>query len=166
MDGISFGGALSFAQFERIQRGLLPWWMRTWIVVPFVVYAFAFNGRSIADIVDQPIVTMLCLALAMGVLLLIWGLLRFSRRRAWKRAVALNGSVAGSAGAEGISWNTELTQTRFPWTKVTKLRKCPDLVLLFYAPRCALYFPREFFASEEAWHAFGALAAAQLARAD
>jgi hypothetical protein len=28
------------------------------------------------------------------------------------------------------------------------------MVLLHYAPRCALYFPREFFADEAAWDAF------------
>jgi hypothetical protein len=162
--GLPFGGTLSFAQFDRIQQVLLPWWMRKWVVIPFVLYASIFGDREWQVVFGNPVVWMAGLFVGAVILLVMWGLVRFARRRAWKQVVALNGAISGSAGVEGIDWNTALTQARFPWTKFIKLRKRSDLVLLYYLPRCALYFPRAFFGSEEAWTAFGALADAQLAR--
>jgi hypothetical protein len=34
--------------------------------------------------------------------------------------------------------------------------------LLYYSPRCALYFPREFFGSDVQWTAFRALVDSKL----
>lgn len=165
--GLCFGGTLSFAQFDRIQQVLLPWWMRKWVVIPFVMYATVFGDREWQVVFDDPVVWMAGLFVGTVILLVMWGLVRFTRRRTWKRVVALNGAISGSAGPDGIDWNTELTQARMPWTKFIKLRKRPDLLLLYYMPGCALYFPRAFFGSDEAWAAFCALAEAQpaLARA-
>lgn len=164
--GPAFGGTLSFAQFDRIQQVLLPWWMRKWVVIPFVLYASIFGDRGWATVLSNPVMQVVGLCVGTTILLLMWGLVRFARRRVWKRVVALNGAISGSAGADGVEWNTALTQARFPWAKFIKLRKRPDLLLLYYMPRCALYFPRAFFGSEEAWRTFCALASAQLARAD
>jgi hypothetical protein len=161
---VCFGGTLSFAQFDRIQQVLLPWWMRKWVVIPFVLYASIFNDREWAVVLSDPVVPIAGLFVAAVILLLMSGLIRFVRRRAWKQVVALNGAISGSLAADGIHWNTELTRACFPWTKFIKLRKRPDLLLLYYMPRCALYFPRAFFDSEEAWQTFGVLAAAHLAR--
>ena len=54
--GLSFGGTLSFAQFDRIQQVLLPWWMRKWVVIPFVMYATVFGDREWQVVFDDPVV--------------------------------------------------------------------------------------------------------------
>jgi hypothetical protein len=162
--GIPFGGPLSLSAYDRLQKAMLPLWMRKWVVVPFILYCFVVNGRSLDDLVNMPVVTMLCLALAMAVLLLTWGGVRFYRRRGWKQAVGLIGQIVGSADEEGVCWNTAHSKSRFPWAKFTKLRKRPDILLLYVTPRAVLYFPHEFFGSDEDFAAFAALATQKLAR--
>jgi hypothetical protein len=153
---IPFGGALTFRRFDGLQKAMLPWWLRAYVTVPCVIYLFVFN---------EPDVTFMNILLALAVLLLLWGMTHFGRRRAWKQVVGLQGDIAGGVGEDGVRWDTNISKASFPWTKFIKLRERPGMLLLYYAPRCALYFPRDFFGSEEHWTAFRALAARKLAPA-
>jgi hypothetical protein len=163
---IAFGGALSFRRFASVQKALLPWWMRAYVVVPCVVYLLVINGHEWRDMAINPFGTLIDLFWAVAVLMLGWGIVHVGRRRAWKQVVRLHGDITGSADREAVRWKTSLSEATFAWEKFIKLRRRPDMLLLYYSPRCALYFPREFFGSEEAWTAFGALAAGKLTPAN
>jgi hypothetical protein len=69
----------------------------------------------------------------------------------------LHGAVTGYACAEHIVWRTQFADSAYQWQKFIRVRSSPDLILLYYSARCALYFPREFFSSDDQWAAFRAL---------
>jgi len=51
-----------------------------------------------------------------------------------------------------------MTTAKFPWSKLVKIRRHPEMLLVFYSANCAFYIPRHFFATEAAWNQANALA--------
>lgn len=84
----------------------------------------------------------------------IWAATFYLHTRAWKAQDALHGEITGTVGEQGIAWSTATTSSQFPWEKILKSKQLPDMTLAFYTPRCAFYFPRDFFASDEDWRQF------------
>jgi hypothetical protein len=156
--GVSFSGSLSHARFVGIQRAMTPWWGRlymTWFML--CILQLYFNERDFLDLLGDP-GELLSVAIfsTVGVAFL-WILTRFVWRRAWRKSMALHGEMTGAANAEHILLRTQFANSTYQWNKFIRARSAPDLLLLHYSARCALYFPREFFASDEDWSAFRAL---------
>ena len=147
---IAFAGTVTRREFERIQSRLLPTWARWYVLYPaaaVVFFAVTLPGARLSELVGDLVF----------VALFPIGMTMFTRRvraRAWKEAVRLNGRVHGAITPEGIEWNTERTASRFEWARIERVTRAADLVLAFYAPRCAFFFPRSFFASTAEWTAF------------
>lgn len=161
-DEIKFRGLATFRQFTAIQNALLPWWARWYVaVVNVLILYFAFADDPMARI-SSPIGIVATLIAIAFMAIAVWGMVEFSRRRAWRSLSKLNGPVSGRVFEGGIDWNTELSATQLPWKKFTRVRELPDLILVHYSPRCALYFPKNFFASDERWDKFRSLLAARL----
>nr|WP_267877712.1 YcxB family protein [Duganella guangzhouensis] len=75
------------------------------------------------------------------------------RARQWRQLQASDQhQITGNISEQGLEWNTPMTSTRLPWQKIIKVRQHPDMLLLFYSANCALYLPKSFFASEQAWN--------------
>jgi hypothetical protein len=156
--GVPFTGSLSYPRFVDVQRALTPRWASpvvTWFSL--LVLYFIFSDPYFLDTLGDP-VELLSAAIfcAVGVLIL-HGLTRFIWRRNWRKSMLVHGDVTGCVSAEHIAWRTELADSTLQWNKFIRARSAPDLLLLFYSSRCALYFPREFFGSDEDWAAFRAL---------
>jgi hypothetical protein len=148
---IAFAGTVTRQEFERVQAMLLPGWARWYVIYPAaaaVMLAFSLPDARLSELVVD---------FAAFFVLFPIGMALFTRRvrtRAWKQAVRLGGRVHGVVTPEGIEWNTERTATRYEWAKIERVARTPGLTLAFYAPRCAFFFPRSFFASEAEWTAF------------
>ena len=149
---VAFTGTLTRAEFDRVQLHLLPPWARWYVCYPmFAVVVFFVSPTR-----DLPIDPWLkVLFAAIPVIGLDW-LMRKSRTKAWNQLMQLGGRVSGSISAEGIEWRTAMLTTRFDWSKVVRVAHADGLTLAFYTPRCAFYFPRSFFESDQVWAAFNA----------
>jgi hypothetical protein len=161
--GVPFSGALSHVRFVAIQRAMTPWWGRlymTWLTL--CALQFYFSDRDFLDTLGDPVEALSTAILSTAGVLFLWVLTRFVWRRAWRKSMALHGGVTGRADAEHIQWRTQFANSEYQWNKFIRARSGPDLLLLHYSARCALYFPREFFASDEDWAAFRALVDSKL----
>lgn len=78
---------------------------------------------------------------------------------AWRRSKLIQGRLHGSVSDDGIEWKGTYGQSHFPWAVPIKVRTARDYVLIYLAPQQALFFPREFFASDAAWAEFQELVA-------
>lgn len=149
---LTFGGKVTKEQFSLIQRLLLPWWgtMRMTTIV-FVTGALVFAlGDHI--VTGTPLFDALFILVWVAVLLLyVWGLITFSRSRQWRLIKTTHHDVTGTIGEGGLEWNTSISASALPWSKIVKVRRHPEMLLLFYHAKCAFYIPRNFFASEMAW---------------
>jgi hypothetical protein len=161
--GVPFSGTLSHARFVEIQRALTPWWGRLYMTW-FILFALDlyFSERGILDNLGDPAEVLTAAIFSSAGILFLWGLTRFIWRRSWRKTLTLHGDVTGRAGAEYIEWRTQLADSAYHWQKFTRARSAPHLLLLYYSPRCALYFPREFFDSDDQWAAFRALVDSKL----
>jgi hypothetical protein len=149
---VSFTGALTFQRFVAVQKALLPRWSHPLVTgACFVWILGTWSGTSSWY---EPATLAVNVPIAAAIVSIVWGATRFTYRRHWRRMTALHGALAGTVGATGIRWKTGIGESFFPWEKIVRAREIGDMVLLHYAPRCALYFPREFFADEAAWEAF------------
>jgi hypothetical protein len=161
--GVPFSGSLSHARFVEIQRALTPWWGRlymTWLVLLFC-QAY-FGGRGFLETLSDPEDVITYAIVSTAGIAFLWVLTRVVWRRAWQKGQQLHGAVAGNANSEGILWSTEVANSQYHWQKFIRARSTPNLLLLHYSARCALYFPREFFASDDQWAAFRALVDSRL----
>ena len=161
---IAFGGDISEAQFRQVQALLLGVWSRWYVLLVACLAMFITVGTGwdvvLADprrIADELLPTALLLPVAM----LVW---RYGMRRNWQRWVQLQGRISGELGHDGLRWQTSINQAQLGWDKLIGHRCGPDLLLLYYAPRCAFFLPRSFFADEAQWQAALALAAERSAR--
>jgi hypothetical protein len=149
---VPFGGALTFPRFVAVQKALLPRWAHPLVTGACVVWILgASNGTGAWY---APAVLAANVLIAAVLVFLVWGATRFTYRRQWRRLIELQGTLAGTVDATGVRWKTGIGELNFPWEKIVKARELGEMVLLHYTPRCALYFPREFFADEAAWDAF------------
>ncbi|MDC6169708.1 YcxB family protein [Paucibacter sp. XJ19-41] len=149
----SFSGTIDARQFSRVQSALLPVWSRWYVFAPTCLLAFLALGIGWGEAFANPVRAIPDLVWGLGVfvacLLLTW----YGRRRAWQNYVRLHGSISGQVSQQGIEWKTEASNTVLPWEKLLGFRMSSDLVLVFYAPRCAFFLPRSFFASTQEWTA-------------
>jgi hypothetical protein len=159
---IAFRGELTQRDFHRVQRSLLPLWARAYVFVPACVVLFISIGVGWQKVFAQPFAALPDMLFAFLVFLASAAILHFGGRKQWQANARLHGQVNGQLTSEGLEWNTSTTKGTFPWSKLTHFSESTDLVLVFYAPRCAFYFPKTFFATEDAWHAFKELLAAHL----
>lgn len=148
---VSFTGNLDESQFNRVQMALLPIWMRWYVFVPSCVICFVQLGAGWENVFQKPLSAMPDILISLSVLAVCAVIIKLGRRRAWKNYRQLHGSVSGQLGTNGLEWKTEATTTSLPWAKTTGHRVSRDLALLYYAPRCAFFLPREFFANEQDW---------------
>jgi hypothetical protein len=162
--GVPFSGSLSQARFVEVQRALTPWWgslYMTWLILFFCqVY---FGGRGFLETLGDLEDVMTYAIFSTALVAFLWVLTRILWRRAWRKSQRLHGALTGNANGEGIVWRTQLADSQFHWQKFIRVRSTPDLLLLHYSGRCALYFPREFFAGNDQWAAFRALVDTKLA---
>ena len=161
--GVPFSGPLSYVRFVEIQRALTPWWSRlyvTWFLLFFL--QLYFSDRGVLDTLGDPAELMSFAIISTAGIVFLWALTRFVWRRSWRSALRLHGDVSGHAGEAAILWRTQFANSEYQWQKFIRARSGPLLVLLYYSPRCALYFPREFFGSDVQWTAFRSLVDSKL----
>jgi hypothetical protein len=151
---VSFAGTLKESQFDRVQKALLPIWMRWYVFVPSVLICFVQIGAGWEHVWQEPLRAVPDLLWSLPVLAACAVIIKIGRRRAWKNYQRFHGAVSGHLGSDGLEWKTEATTTSLPWVKTTGHRVSRDLALLYYAPRCAFFFPREFFLSDQDWSLF------------
>jgi len=155
---VPFGGTLTFKRFLAVQKALRSRWAHPLVTVACVVWLLSLWNEGVVS--SGPGMPALLATLTIDGLLAciiglaVWAALRLMYRLHWRRLIRLHGAVSGSVAADGIGWNTAVADSRYGWDRIVKAREADGLVLLHYAPRCALYFPREFFANEAAWEAF------------
>lgn len=161
---ILFRGTVTSKQFSSIQQALLPWWARAYVVAPCIVYVFIFAGKNLQTMLANPIEIIANLLTASFVLLVSWAMIAYGRKRAWRMNNEVHGEISGSLSDAGVEWNTAFTSTNYPWAKLIKMRESPQMILLFYSARCAFYFPRHFFSTEDEWQAARSMFAVALTR--
>lgn len=152
----AFAGTLTLEEFGRVQRAILPKWVRWYVTLPLLAIA-TFLGMGAATNVASLVLDLVILGLVVGSLQVV---IRRAAVRQWKQTVQLVGRVHGRITHEGIEWNTDRSTSRYEWARIVEVKQVDDLTLAFYAPRCAFYFPRSFFDSDARWTAFNAAIAA------
>jgi hypothetical protein len=157
-----FGGTITREQFSLVQRLLLPWWgsMRFTALCIVIVAPLLNAGLGILNGISlEEFIFSMMWALAM--IVFVWALVKFSLRRQWTMIQTTQPQITGNLNVNGLEWNTPMT-TKFPWSKLVKIRQHPEMLLIFYSPKCAFYMPKQFFATESAWNEANAFALRQL----
>ncbi len=154
---ISFAGSLQESRFTQVQQALLPFWMRWYVFVPSLVICFVQIGAGWENVWSEPLRVVPDLLWSVPVLAVCAVIVRLGRRRSWRNYQQLHGAVSGQVGDSGLDWRTETSTTSLPWAKIIGHRLTRDLALLYYAPRCAFFLPREFFATEQDWRSLHVL---------
>jgi len=149
-----FRGQTSWPQFRQVQSALLPWWARPYVTAAAMTYLMVSLGVGWSAALSSPAEAVWDLLFAGFTVIAIWAGTFYLHSRAWKAHNALHGDITGTVGEKGIEWSTAITSSSFPWEKILKFKQLPDMTLAFYSSRCALYFPRSFFSSEEDWRHF------------
>jgi hypothetical protein len=160
--GVHFGGTVTCKRFNEVQQALLPWWSRPYVIFPALVFLLIGVDRSWSQIVGDPVATLVSVVWAVLLMLALRVMTAIGWRRSWRKIVELHGRVSGVVSDSEVRWVTGIGSATLSWNQILKARERPGVVLLFYSPRCALYFPREFFETEGEWSAFRALVAAKL----
>lgn len=115
------------------------------------VLVFVALGTGWAEAVAQPSQAVPDLLWGLAVFVACTLIVRYGRKRAWQNYIRLHGAVSGRVSEQGIEWKTESSTTSLAWEKLLGFRVVNDLALVFYAPRCAFFLPRDFFANEQEW---------------
>ena len=152
---VPFGGTLTFKRFLALHDALRPRWAHPLVTVACVAWLLIrWNGVVDWDDPDAPARLTVNTLLACIVGLALWAGIRRLPRRHWRRMPDLHGAATGTAGADGVRWQTATVESRYSWDRIARAREADGMVLLVCAPRGALYFPREFFTDEASWNAF------------
>lgn len=149
-----FRGNASWPQFRRIQRALLPWWANSYVTAAYMTFLMVSLGTGWGVALSSPVEAIGDLVVVGFLLAFVWGATFYLHKRAWKAQGALHGEITGTVGEQGIEWTTATMTSKFPWAKILKYKQLSDMTLTFYSPRCAFYFPRDFFSSDEDWRQF------------
>jgi YcxB-like protein len=157
--GIPFRGEITQFDFARAQSLLLPKWATAYVIVPLCLFLFIHLGIGWSATFQNPLSALPDLLFAFAVIAAYWAITWFGRRRAWQADAQMHGQTYGLLSPVGLEWNTEITSTKLPWNKLLRFKEVKDLVLIYYSPHCAFYFPRSFFSSEESWGSFKKLLA-------
>jgi hypothetical protein len=157
-DEIHFRGSISREEFVRIQSELSPVWLRWYVVLPIVMCILFVGGPGLSEVRSMRTYQLVGeFGPFLIMLLFYWGARILVARWTWKNNQKFQAAVHGVANASGIEWNSEYSQTRFPWENLLKARDLGDLMLVHYTGNCGYYFPRHFFATETEWAGFKAL---------
>ena len=179
-NNVPFSGALTRSQFMLVQKLLLPWWASKWMRLLWLVLLYvcladdtsadvATAGGPSSHAANISAITWIFLFVlrilfspgtwSLAILICVtWGATTWIRHRQWRRIEAAHTEVSGHIGDNGIAWNTPLTTANYPCANLTRVRQHPEMLLVFYSPRCAFYLPKNFFRSEAAWGDANALA--------
>ena len=144
---IPFKGMVTGAEFARMQRLVAPWWASRPMTGLWILFTCVYLEGWIAGAL-----------IALPVIILIYAAVALISRMQWRRVAALQQEIDGTIGDAGVGWNTAMTTANFPWAKIVKVHRHPDLLLLFHSGRCALYVPKRFFSTDSAWQDACALA--------
>lgn len=158
-----FRGDTTKAQFFRVQKALLHSWNTPYTFLPVFFYLFVVMGndwRSLLVFSEQTVSNLIYFVF---ISVFYVGLIWYARKSAWNKSVKFNGTVYGKLDSVGIEWSTSHTTTRFKWDELKRKKVLPGLILVFYSPRCAFYFPREFFSSDEQWTGLESFLASKIA---
>jgi hypothetical protein len=160
---ISFSGTVTREQYLLVHRLLLAGWRSLPAMGLYVVIIAQIFDLGIHDASETQLQGILAnLWGAVGLFVLMWGTTVFARRRQWRKMDATQRDITGSIGEAGIEWSTPMTTARFPWSKLVKVRQHREMLLIFYNASCALYAPKQFFATETEWREANALALRRL----
>lgn len=161
-NAVQFSGSISREAFFRVQTLLLLIWVRWYVFSACIVYFFVRFGVGWTEVISSPMNALPDLILAALVLLASNLIVWFGRNKAWRNTIAMSGRVFGVVTESGIDWNTSNTVSKFEWLKFVKVRLERNLTMLFYSERCALYFPKSFFESEQEWLQFDSLVSSRV----
>jgi YcxB-like protein len=159
---VNFRGMLTKKQFSTMQKALLPKWARWYVILPGYFYVFLFSTYDWRTLLKHPLWAVPDLLIAVVGLMCTWGLIVYLSGRAWKTTTNLQGEIHGQVNESGIEWNTAISSSKFPWAKLLRVKETEQMLLVLYTPRCAFYFPRNFFASDDEWLALKNLLASRL----
>jgi hypothetical protein len=158
-----FAGAITRDHFFLVQRLSLPWWGTMPVTALSIIVCAWMLDAGGNDSAGPPLVKLLStLIWASAMIVLLWGVVTFARRRQWRQVQATQQEIRGSIGEAGLEWSTPMTTAKFPWSKIIKVRQHPEMLLMFYSARCAFYVPKRFFANEAAWNDANAFVLRQL----
>lgn len=144
---IPFKGMATGAEFARMQRLVAPWWASR----PMTGLWILFTCVYLEGWVDGALI-------ALPVIILLYAVVALISRMQGRQVAAIQQEIDGTISDAGVCWNTTMTKANFPWAKIVKVRRHPDLLLLFYSSRCAFYVPKRFFSTDSAWQDACALA--------
>lgn len=157
---IPFNGTLNRQQFLLLQQIMLPWWGTMTVTTAatlavacvFAIVEYKVNGAPLLD-------SLSAFAWAAVLLLYVWALTAYARRRQWRNIQAAQQEIAGSIGNDSLQWNTQLSKSTLPWPQAKQIRQHPQMLLVYYSDTCAFYWPKDFFDTELAWNEANAIAA-------
>ena len=148
-----FKGDTTTELFFRVQKGLLPSWNTPYTFLAVFFLLFVVMGQDWSSPTFDAAEMISSLPFFLFISAFYVGLIWFARKSAWRKTVELHGPVHGKLDNAGIEWHTSHTVTKYKWSELKKKKILPGLILVFYTPRCAFYFPREFLSSDEQWAA-------------
>ena len=148
---VPFAGRVTESEFSRVQSALMPAWYRWYFLALAWLLLFFSMRPGLAKVMAEPALALPGLIWGVGVLVVCACITRFLHWRGWKQYMQVHGSVSGQIGPQGITWKTESIIDVLEWEKALGFRARKDLFLVLYTPRCAFFFPRSFFATEQDW---------------
>jgi hypothetical protein len=151
---VHFSGEVTAAQFRMVHKLLLPWWGTPSVMGVSIFVVFQSMGSGWERALATPLTALPDLLMGVFSALALWAVNAFASRRHWKNYVKVHGRVRGTVGPGGIELSSSTTTSKFSWGKIVKHRRAPELTLVFYAPRCAFFFPSSFFSSAGEWERF------------
>lgn len=137
---IPFKGTATGAEFARMQRLVVPWWASRTMTGLLILFTCVYLEGWVDGVL-----------IALPAIIFVYAAVAGISRMQWRRVDALRQEINGSIGDGGVCWNTAMTTANFPWAKIVKVKRHPDLLLLFYSDRCAFYVPKRFFSTDSAW---------------
>jgi hypothetical protein len=156
---VHFAGEVTAAQFRMVQKLLLPWWARPPVMGVFIVVLLVTMGSGWKAALAAPLSLLPDLITGAFFVLALWAVNAFASRRNWTTYSKLHGRLRGTVGPGGIELSSDTTTSKFSWGKIVKHKRVPELTLVFYAPRCAFFFPSNFFSSAAEWERFNGIVA-------
>lgn len=154
---VHFGGEVTAAQFRMVHKLLLPWWGAPCVMGVSIFVVFLSIGSGWERALAAPLSALPDLFTGISAALALWAVNAWASRRAWRTYVKVHGRVRGTVGAGGIELSSATTVSKFSWGKIVKHKRAPELTLVFYAPRCAFFFPSSFFSSAGEWERFNSI---------
>jgi hypothetical protein len=154
---VHFEGEVTAAQFRMVHKLLLPWWGAPSVMGVSIFVVFLSIGSGWERAFAAPLSALPDLFMGIFFALALWAVNAYASRRHWKTYRKLHGRVRGTVGPGGIELSSATTVSKFSWGKIVKHKRAPELTLVYYAPRCAFFFPSSFFSSTGEWDRFNGI---------